>query len=146
MPFECLAWAWVGRCRSHCNWQYVRNTPTAASAYLAFLTSQSLIQSRDVCEIHTNCWLRISISSHPAAIRFHSVRSREVVALLALFLNFFSAADCAIACMHAFLSMDGLLAMPLMNNGEGSGDARLFVSETLQAPRVMKRNQSMLRR
>ena len=40
--------------------------------------------------------------------------------------------------MHAFLSMNGLLAMALMNTVEGSGHVRLFVSEILQAPRVMK--------
>ena len=73
-------------------------------------------------------------------------KSWHTHSLLASFLNFFSAASCAIASMHAFLAMDGLLAMALMNKGEGSGDARLFVSEILQAPRVMKRNQSTLRR
>lgn len=34
--------------------------------------------------------------------------------------------------MHSFLPMDKLLTIALINNGEGSGEARLRVSEILQ--------------
>ena len=37
--------------------------------------------------------------------------------LLAAFLDFFLAQNCAVICMHAFLSMDGSLAKALMKNG-----------------------------
>ena len=78
------------------------------------------------CEIHTKCWPRISVSSHSAVLGIMWESHQGP----ALFLDFISAPNCAIACF--FLSMDGLLAIALMNNGEDSGDARLLVSEILQ--------------
>ena len=39
--------------------------------------------------------------------------------VFASFLDFFSAANCTLAGMHAFRSMDALLAMALMDDGEG---------------------------
>ena len=41
-------------------------------------------------------------------------------------------ANYAIACMYAFLLLNGLLAITLMNNGEGLGDVGLIVSQILQ--------------
>ena len=40
--------------------------------------------------------------------------------------------NCMQACIQFDGLIDGLLAMALMNNGEGSGDAGLLVSEILQ--------------
>ena len=62
-------------------------------------------QTRDACEKRTHCWPHFSV---------------------------LPSANCAIACRHAFLSMDRLLAITLMRNVEGSGDARLLFSEILQ--------------
>ena len=68
-------------------------------------------QPEDVCEKHTHCW------SHSGSI------------------------SAQIALLHAgmhFPSLDRLLAMSLMNSGEGSGDARLLVSEVLQYLTTMR--------
>ena len=98
----------------------VRSTPSVGSGSLFLLTPQLFDSTHldpESRRIDTHCWPHFSISSRRQPALLH-------------------------VCMHALLSMDGLLAMTLMKTGEGSGDARLFVSEILQALRVMKRNQS----
>ena len=69
-------------------------------------------------------------------IRLHSrillagdrVRSTLIVSRISRFLP---GENCMQACIHFNGSMDGLLAMVLINNGEGSGEAHQSVSEIL---------------
>ena len=73
-------------------------------------------------------WPKISAYSYSAILEI----VWESYQQLALFLGFFSASNCAIAYMHAFLSFNKLLTIALMNNGEGSEDVDLIVSKILQ--------------
>ena len=137
-PFGCLAWAWIDGSRSHCSWEYVRNTLTAGSASLAFLTIQSLIQPgmfmRSTPSIGSGSLFLLTPQLFDST-QSDPKKSWHTHSVLASFLNLFSAANCAIVCTPAFLSMDGLLAMALKNNGEGPGDSRPNLSVRCSSPR-----------
>ena len=87
-----------------CSREHVRFTPSAGPGSLFVLTPQA----RGWCEKHTHRWPHFSVSSR-RKLRY-----------------------CMQACVSFDGSMDGLLAVALMKNGEESGDAGLSVSEILQ--------------